>query len=296
MKMKKLSRLTNILHVGIIVLCLYSVFCCGFHVLPVWGYSENYVSINTTLLSIALSYIAGYVIYLFTSVIPRKQREEEVFSLWEKHLSSLYNEMAMRIEEVREFAGIPEEKMANLVSKDANLLAKYTDYQPLIIIEKKSILEDPNNPQKVIDEFDIKNHLNSHYDTMHHLIGIMLNNPMAIDSNKKVLDLLTRIKESRFLKECESIIGEPIENRGIRVSITNAELPKAYVDYVNLKNELAELPIKKYTFKVRKLTEEEVQEVKNNTERYYETIGLTPEQDREIKQQIVEASKKSRDE
>ena len=101
----------HILHVGIIVLCIYSVFCCGFHILPVWGYSENYVSINTTLLSIALSYLAGYVIYLFTSVLPRKQREEEVFSLWKEHLSSLYNEMAMRIEEVRVFAGIPEEKI-----------------------------------------------------------------------------------------------------------------------------------------------------------------------------------------
>lgn len=282
----------NILHVGIIVLCIYSIFCCGFHVLPVWGYSENYVSINTTLLSIALSYLAGYVIYLFTSVLPRKQREEEVFSLWKEPLSSLYNEMAMRIEEIRVFAGITEEKMANLVSEDADLLAKYTDYESLIYINKTIIKEEPNKPIMINDEFHIKKHLNKHYDTMHHILGIMLNNPMAIDSSKKVLDLLTRIKESRFLKECASIIEGPIEDQGIRVSITTAELPRAYVDYVNLKNELAELPINKYSFKLRKRTDEEVRESKKAIKEHLAKMGLTVEQERNITQQITDASKK----
>ena len=282
----------NILHVGIIVLCIYSIFCCGFHVLPVWGYSENYVSINTTLLSIALSYLAGYVIYLFTSVLPRKQREEEVFSLRKEPLSSLYNEMAMRIEEIRVFAGITEEKMANLVSEDADLLAKYTDYESLIYINKTIIKEEPNKPIMINDEFHIKKHLNKHYDTMHHILGIMLNNPMAIDSSKKVLDLLTRIKESRFLKECASIIEGPIEDQGIRVSITTAELPRAYVDYVNLKNELAELPINKYSFKLRKRTDEEVRESKKAIKEHLAKMGLTVEQERNIAQQITDASKK----
>ena len=290
--MKKLSRLTNILHVGIIVLCIYSVFCCGFHILPVWGYSENSVSINTTLLSIALSYLAGYVIYLFTSVLPRKQREEEVFSLWKEHLSSLYNEMAMRIEEVRVFAGIPEEKMANLVSEDAYFLAKYTDYEPLIYINKTIIKEDPQKPIKMADEFNIKSHLNRHYDTMHHILGIMLNNPMAIDSSKKVLDLLTRIKESRFLKECASIIEGPIEDQGIRVSITTAELPQAYVDYVHLKDELAELPIKKYSFELQKRTDEEVRESRKAIKEHFAKMGLTIDQERKIAQKITNASKK----
>lgn len=291
--MKKLSRLTNILHVGIIVLCIYSVFCCGFHILPVWGYSENYVSINTTLLSIALSYLAGYVIYLFTSVLPRKQREEEVFSLWKGHLSSLYNEMAMRIEEVRVFAGIPEEKMANLISADADILAKYTDYEPLIYINKTIIKEDPQKPIKMADEFNIKTHLNRHYDTMHHILDIMLNNPMAIDSSKKVLDLLTRIKESRFLRECASIIEGPIEDQGIRVSITTAELPQAYVDYVHLNNELAELPINKYSFELQKRTDEEVRESRKAIKEHLAEMGLTIEQERKIAQKITNASKKS---
>lgn len=200
--------------------------------------------------------------------------------------------MAMRIEEIRVFAGITEEKMANLVSEDADLLAKYTDYESLIYINKTIIKEEPNKPIMINDEFHIKKHLNKHYDTMHHILGIMLNNPMAIDSSKKVLDLLTRIKESRFLKECASIIEGPIEDQGIRVSITTAELPRAYVDYVNLKNELAELPINKYSFKLRKRTDEEVRESKKAIKEHLAKMGLTVEQERNIAQQITDASKK----
>lgn len=290
--MKKFSYLTKILHGCIIALCIYAVFCCGFHIFPVWGYSENYVSINTTFLSIALSYLAGYVIYLFTSVLPKKQREEEVFSLWKEQLSSLYNEMALRIEEVRVFAGIPKEKMTNLVSEDAAVLARCSDYDPVIYIDKTIIKEDPSQPLRVNDEFRIKKDLNKHHDTMHHILGIMLNNPMAIDSNKKVLDLLTRIKESRFLKECTSIIEGPIESQGIKVSVTTAELPQAYLDYVNLKNELAELPINKYSFELRKRTEEEVLKSKKAVEESLAKMGLTVEREREIAQQIAKASKK----
>ena len=97
--MKGIGLVGQIIHWAIIALCLYTVFCCGFHLLPVWGYTENYESINATLLSIALSYLAGYVIYLFTSWLPRWQRENEVFALWSEHLSKLYNEMSERIEE-----------------------------------------------------------------------------------------------------------------------------------------------------------------------------------------------------
>ena len=216
----------------------------------------------------------------------------KVFSLWKEHLSSLYNEMAMRIEEVRVFAGIPEEKMANLVSEDAYFLAKYTDYEPLIYINKTIIKEDPQKPIKMADEFNIKSHLNRHYDTMHHILGIMLNNPMAIDSSKKVLDLLTRIKESRFLKECASIIEGPIEDQGIRVSITTSELPQAYVDYVHLKNELAEFPIKKYSFELQKRTDEEVRESRKAIKEHFAKMGLTIDQERKIAQKITNASKK----
>ena len=98
--MKGIGLIGQIVHWAIIALCLYAVFCCGFHLLPVWGYSENYESINATLLSIALSYLAGYVIYLFTSWLPRWQREKEVLDLWSEHLSKLYNEMSERIEKI----------------------------------------------------------------------------------------------------------------------------------------------------------------------------------------------------
>ena len=62
----KYGTIAQVLHWAVMALCVYAVGCCGVHLLPAWGNSENYESINTALLSIALSYIAGYIIYLFT--------------------------------------------------------------------------------------------------------------------------------------------------------------------------------------------------------------------------------------
>lgn len=56
------GRVARYIHWAITALCLYAVGCCGFKVLPTWGCSDNHEAINATLLSIALSYIAGYVI------------------------------------------------------------------------------------------------------------------------------------------------------------------------------------------------------------------------------------------
>ena len=74
--MKGIGLVGQIIHWAIIALCLYTVFCCGFHLLPVWGYTENYESINATLLSIALSYLAGYVIY-FIHIMVTKMAERK---------------------------------------------------------------------------------------------------------------------------------------------------------------------------------------------------------------------------
>lgn len=124
MGIKSINRIAVVAHWIIMALCVYAVFCCGFHLLPVWGYSENYETINATWLSIALSYIVGYVIYLFTSSLPRKQRENEVFALWEPHLTKLYNEMSERIEEVRAKDGNNPERSAGVWAKTDKCIKK----------------------------------------------------------------------------------------------------------------------------------------------------------------------------
>lgn len=101
-------------HCVILLSCIYAIGCCGFHFLPTLGTSEQYETINSSLLSMALSYIAGFIIYILTFVTPRKQREYEVFTLWKPLLSKLYNEMSERIEEVRTFLDIPKERMKRL--------------------------------------------------------------------------------------------------------------------------------------------------------------------------------------
>lgn len=286
--MKGIGLIGQITHWVIIALCLYAVFCCGFHLLPVWGYSENYESINGTLLSIALSYLAGYVIYLFTSWLPRWQRVKEVFALWSEHLSKLYNEMSERIEEVRVYVDIPKEKMEELNEEDAEALSTYTTLPPSIWLQKE-VDRGESQPLRVQAPFVIKEILNRHYDAMKANLDVMLQNPMAVDAEKKLLDLLSRIKTSSFLSQCTGIIDMTML-KDDKVNITTTGLPKAYVEYVKLRDELGCWPFRKFVFKMRKMTDEEVAKSNEGMEIQLAKMGLTRQRQMEISQKLTNAS------
>ena len=276
-------------HWIIIALCVYAVFCCGFHLLPVWGYSENYETINATWLSIALSYLAGYVIYLFTSALPRKQREDEVFALWEPHLTKLYNEMSERIEEVRIYADILAEKMNEIKNEDVEALSRYTSMRPAVYIDKTVDRNEPQ-PLKKVDQFNIKNTLNRHYDTVNNILKTMLNNPMAVDADKSLLDILSQIKSSSFLRECTMMID--VSQLDESHNISTPELPKAYVEYVQLRNKLKRWNFPKFKYSMRKLSEEEEIEMHKGTVEHLAKMGTTLKEVQEFGQKLTKASRK----
>ena len=283
------SRRAKIIHCTIMVLCIYAVGCCGFKLLPVLGYSENHETINATLLSIALSYIAGYIIYWLTSVMPRRQRENDVFALWIPHLTKLYNEMSERIEEVRAYAEISEEKMNELKNEDAEALTRYTSIRPVVYL---NITVDRNEPQplKVIDEFNIKRSLNRHYDTINQILNTMLNNPMAIEADKNLLDVLSQIKSSRFLEECTRMID--VSQLDERHNISTPELPKAYVEYVHLRNKLKKWKFPMFKYSMRKLSEEEEIEMHKGNVEHLAKMGMTMKDVQEFGQKLTKASRK----
>ena len=289
MGIKSINRLAVVTHWIIIALCVYAVFCCGFHLLPVWGYSENYETINATWLSIALSYLAGYVIYLFTSALPRKQREDEVFALWEPHLTKLYNEMSERIEEVRIYADILAEKMNEIKNEDVEALSRYTSMRPAVYIDKTVDRNEPQ-PLKKVDQFNIKNTLNRHYDTVNNILKTMLNNPMAVDADKSLLDILSQIKSSSFLRECTMMID--VSQLDESHNISTPELPKAYVEYVQLRNKLKRWNFPKFKYSMRKLSEEEEIEMHKGTVEHLAKMGTTLKEVQEFGQKLTKASRK----
>lgn len=282
-----------ITHSILLFLSFYAIGCCGFHILPVWGVAENYESINTTFLSIALSYVAGLVIYVLTSVLPRQQREKEVFGLWKPHLENLYNEMSERIEEVRAFACIDKIKMDSLTIMNCKPLERYTDLPSVIWLSKTIVLSGRDNPLKTTDEFNVKKVLNRHHDYVLNIIGRMLNNPMAVDAEKKILDILSQIKSSRFLSECDRVMDSSILTTP-PISICNSELPKAFHEYVMLRDKLGTLPIAKSTYEMRVLTDEEVMENRKETLEWVKKQGYTIEQVMAFGQQINKASKREK--
>lgn len=272
------------LHGLLLALCIYAIGCCGFHIFPVLGVSENYESINDTFLSLALSYVAGLIIFGLTSVIPRRQRQKEVFEIWKPHLSRLYNDMSERIEEVRAFVGIPKEKMESLTAADCEPLARYTDLPSEVWIHRSY-----GRKSGISEPFSIKKRLNGHHKTVHHIIDIMLKNPMAIDAEKKILDILSQINSSGFLAYCNSIMDSSCLCNP-PISINNSHLKEPFCEYVKLRDKLGALSINKSIYEVRVLTDDETKECKKNRQELVERQGFTMEQINAYGQQIANAS------
>lgn len=279
-----------ITHGILLFLSLYAIGCCGFHLLPVWGVAEDYESVNNTFLSIALSYVAGLVIFVLTSVVPRQQRENEVFELWKPHLEKLYNEISERIEEVRAFVGIDKDKMNTLTVEDCKPLERYTDLPAEVWLSKKTKDYHLNNSYVVKVPYSIKKGLNGHYKSVNHVIDVMLNNPAAVNADNKILDILSQIRASSFLGYCTRI-EDSSKLRNSQIRICHSELPKPFCEYVKLRDELGSLSINKNVYDMRVMTEEEVREDRKIAEDIVAQQGYTMEQIREFGQQIVNASK-----
>lgn len=284
-----MMKISYLYHGLILALCIYAIGCCGFHFFPVWGVSDHYESINNTLLSLALSYVAGLVIYYLTSVMPRKQREKEIFEQWAPHLSELYNEMSERIEEVRAYVGISQEAMANLTVEDCKPLERYTNQPSVVWLSKTIIMDDYNKPLRLNDMFSIKKVLNGHHDVVHSIIDTMLMNPVAVYAEKKILDILSQIKSSVFLLDCNRVMdSSKLQNPPI--SINHSDFPKAYRKYVKLRDRLGALPISINTYDIRLMTKEEVMEYQKKVEELLANQGLTQERIQAFGQQMAKAS------
>lgn len=278
------------LHGVLLVVCTYVIGCCGFHILPVLRESEYYESINNTFLSFALSYVAGLIIYVLTSVIPRLQREKEIFAQWEPHLSRLYNDMSERIEEVRAFVGIDIDKMGSLTIEDCKPLERYTDLPSEVWLYKKT--QDYHLDKPYVDNvpYSIKRRLNGHYKSVNHIIDVMLNNPAAVNAGTRILDILSQIRASSFLGYCTRI-EDSSQLRNPPIRICHSELPKPFCEYVKLRDELGTLSINKNVYDMRVMTDEEVREDRKMAEELVARQGYTMDQIRKFGQQIVNASK-----
>lgn len=277
-------------HGILLFLSLYAIGCCGFHILPAWRVSENYESINNTFLSIALSYVAGLVIYVLTSVLPRQQRENEVFTLWKPHLDKLYNEMSERIEEVRAFVGIDKDKMGALTVEDCKPLERYTDLPAEVWLYKKTKDYQLDNPYVVKVPYSIKKVLNGHNKSVHHVIDVMLNNPAAVNAENRILDILSQIRASSFLSCCTRI-EDSSQLRNSQIRICHSELPKPFCEYVKLRDKLGTMSINKNVYDMRVMTDEEVREDRKIADNLVAQQGYTMEQIREFGQKIINASK-----
>lgn len=77
MRIKKIS-FSQILLIIITVACFYTIGSAGLNILPVLGYVEEPVKINTVLLNLSYSYLAGLIFYIMVTYMPYKQREKKI--------------------------------------------------------------------------------------------------------------------------------------------------------------------------------------------------------------------------
>jgi len=75
-----------------------------------------------------------------------------------------------------------------------------------------------------------------------------------------------------------------------KVNITTADLPKAYVEYVKLRDELACWHFCKFVYKMRKMTDEEAAKSNEGIDMQLAKMGLTRQRQMEIGQKLTNAS------
>lgn len=253
---KKRGKIVNWLIVVILFPCLYCVGCCGFHIFPTLGTSIWYDEINNVLLGLSLSYISGLIIFLLTSVLPKKNRENEIQELWSDHLNDMFSNMDDIIGFLCVLSG-SNKQLFELKEDDLRCLDECNlkgDNIPLV----RSVCVDGKKQYDTIDYYQYPKVLKSHYHTIINVISRMIDSPLAQNSKSKLVDLLIRIKYSAFLNVIKTMPIEPINSAiGVINEIHVDGLSRGLVEYIGLYKELGAYTTAKRTFMVRKETKEE---------------------------------------
>ena len=118
----------------------------------------------------------------------------------------------------------------------------------------------------------------------------MLNNPMAVDADKKLLDMLSQIKTARFLEQCKGVID--VMMLGGNANIGTPEMAKAYVEYVGLRDLLKKWRIRQFKYSMRVLTDEEVVEMHKSTDEQLAKMGTNAQALKEFGKKLTLASRK----
>lgn len=86
-------RLVNILLAFVTLVCIYTIVYVGFGYGWPIGASENYERINTVMLNLSYSYMAGLIFYLFTSTLPHLVRSKKYEPIIREKEANIYGRL-----------------------------------------------------------------------------------------------------------------------------------------------------------------------------------------------------------
>ena len=208
----------NYILIGITILCLYVIGCVGLEIFPTLGYSEKANAINSVVLNLSYSFIAGWIFYLLVSYFPYKQRKSKLQKVIDEKFKNIhvkFIDCAKSMYPMTQWNNIHISK-ENLIKKMKNisitdmssysiaginrtiidhLIAQRTDIKNLIkeILEYKEYL---NDEQLVIIE-QIRN--STYFSILNAFAIPIMNNPQVRESAAS--ELYKQIELSRRLLE-----------------------------------------------------------------------------------------------
>ena len=252
------GRITNII---LLLICFYIIGCCGFDILPAFGSSINYARINSTLLSLSIGYLTGYIIYLFTAILPRKKREAEVLEMWGQPLISIFSKIDKVISVLLAYNGIQKEKMYSICKEDCNNLI-HVDYSSPESRICSDLLRDGVFLHRIGEPFNYPNSITNLCSSIKTSIAYLLDSPLSHSANMSLVDTLYRIKESKLIRCYTSLPPQhSVTSFGASINqFTLSDAPECLIDFINLYKDFSRFPTTKETFYCRVLTPEEIKD------------------------------------
>ena len=230
---------------------------------PIFRSSTNYIQINETLTSLALSFLAAMIFYVITVVLPGYYDKRKALKDHSSSFESIYTDMSYIISALRMMANISKSE-EDVVEKDWE---SFNHSGALLVdqwyVRRYSIRDGVENNEPIRGWIHAEKDLLYYVKSIKKQIEKISLSPLVRGLSLETIDLLRGINSSMVLSSLEFDIGSrqilkpAIKAMGVDYSGFQ-NLPHALIEFIKMHKELSKLCKKTLAFRFEQMTEDEI--------------------------------------
>ena len=265
--MKTNAGTRKIVKYGLLVLttvCIYIILCIGLGWFWEIGHIENAEKVNSVLINLSYSYMAGFVFFILIEYIPKRISSKKAFLIWRSELETIYRQMSDIISSLKMIIDV-QKKDSTISLQDLSKLCNYSlTYEKVYFSRHYGNTGDKAGTKGI---FRFHNDLLNMSKSIKGKIENIIQLPSTPNIDIELVEVISAIYSSKFLRTCSyPHLGEH-ERGGIPYTIS--EFDKDFYDFIKLHERFGTFDFVKVTFIHIKLTDEEIVQVKAKRQRIW---------------------------